>query len=326
MMMKRRLSALGLVCGSLALLFACSSSSDPEANIVNAEEDAGDGDVRVSPDEPDARVDAPASDDGGGDANDASDASDDVPEPTIPLTSITPGSAVTLGNVGFVITGVGLTGATSVTFGGVAATSINVIDETTVSGVIPAHAAGVVDVVVTTPDGFGVLKNGFTFVAPAVGLPTGGGVIAALGGGLSNLIASTADNGTAVVWGGGGTTVGSQSTTDGAANTALILATLGEGGAAASLCSSYEVDSSGNTPCQAGNTCFDDWFLPARTQLNDLYDNRVAIGGFADGYYWSSTESPLNAALDAVNFSFNLGMFTNLPKVASVRARCVRQF
>ncbi len=183
----------------------------------------------------------------------------------------------------------------------------------------PAHAAGVVDVAVTTPDGFGVLKNGFTFVAPAVGLPTGGGVIAALGGGLSNLIASTADNGTSVVWG-GNVTVGSQSTTDGAANTALILATLGAGGAAASLCSSYEVDSSGNTPCQAGNACYDDWFLPAQTQLGNLYDNRVAIGGFDDNsYYWSSTESPLNAALDAVNFSFNLGMFTYIPKYANVR-------
>lgn len=293
---------------------------------MNAEEDAGRVDARVPSADADSSVEASATDDGGGDASDASDANDATPGPTIPLTSIAPSSAVTLGNTGFVITGVGLTGATSVTFGGVAATSINVINSTTVSGVTPPHAAGVVDVVVTTPDGTGRLTNGFTFVAPAVGLPTGGGVIAALGGGSSNLIASTADNGTAVVWGGEGVTVGSQSLTDGAANTTLIVATLGAGGAAATLCSAYEVDSSGNTPCQPGNTCFNDWFLPARTQLGLVSDNRVAIGGFADSYYWSSTESPLNAALDAVSFSFNLGLFTNLPKSAPVYVRCFRTF
>jgi hypothetical protein len=37
---------------------------------------------------------------------------------------------------------------------------------------------------------------------------------------------------------------------------------------------------------------YDDWFLPSRQELQKLYNNRVAIGGFnlADGYYWSSTE------------------------------------
>ncbi len=34
----------------------------------------------------------------------------------------------------------------------------------------------------------------------------------------------------------------------------------------------------------------DDWFLPSKSELNQLYINRSAVGGFADGYYWSSTE------------------------------------
>ena len=34
---------------------------------------------------------------------------------------------------------------------------------------------------------------------------------------------------------------------------------------------------------------YDDWYLPNRSELNQLYLNRVAIGGFAvDGFYWSS--------------------------------------
>ena len=33
-----------------------------------------------------------------------------------------------------------------------------------------------------------------------------------------------------------------------------------------------------------------DWYLPNKNELNKLYINRRAIGGFADNWYWSSTE------------------------------------
>jgi len=42
-----------------------------------------------------------------------------------------------------------------VTFGGTAATGVTVVNATTITAVTPAHAAGVVDVVVTTPGGTG---------------------------------------------------------------------------------------------------------------------------------------------------------------------------
>ena len=38
------------------------------------------------------------------------------------------------------------------------------------------------------------------------------------------------------------------------------------------------------------NNGYSDWHLPTKEELNKLYLNRSAVGGFSDGYYWSSTE------------------------------------
>ena len=35
---------------------------------------------------------------------------------------------------------------------------------------------------------------------------------------------------------------------------------------------------------------YDDWYLPSKDELNILFDNKDAIGGFADADYWSSSE------------------------------------
>lgn len=35
---------------------------------------------------------------------------------------------------------------------------------------------------------------------------------------------------------------------------------------------------------------YTDWFLPSKDELNKLYLNKTAIGGFGDFYYWSSTK------------------------------------
>ena len=32
------------------------------------------------------------------------------------------------------------------------------------------------------------------------------------------------------------------------------------------------------------------WFLPSNFELTRLYDNRTAIGGFQNDFYWSSSE------------------------------------
>ena len=249
----------------------------------------------------------------------------------VTLSSVSPSSGAASGGTGVTLTGVGLTGATGVTFGGTAATSVNVVNSTTVTAVTPAHTAVAVDVVITAPSGSATDTNGYTYLTTAVGQSAYGGTIACLNTG-NNLIAATADNSTGIPWGTAGIPTSTTSTTNGAANTATIVTLLGTNGGtpyAAKLCSDYAIDSQGNTPCESGNTCYNDWFLPAGNnlassgQLICLYTNQTAIGGFAGALYWSSTEGrPSNAwvqdfgggaqFIDLKNFAFHV--------------RCVRGF
>jgi len=85
------------------------------------------------------------------------------PAPTI--TNISPG----LGPAGttVIITGTNLSGATSVTFGGVAATGISISQTGVITCTAPAHALGTVDVIVTASGGPVTSTNAFTYtVAP----------------------------------------------------------------------------------------------------------------------------------------------------------------
>jgi hypothetical protein len=91
-----------------------------------------------------------------------------VPTPTI--TSIVPNSGPVAGGTSVVITGTNLTGGT-VTFGGLSATC-TVDSPTQITCTTPAHAAGAVNVVVTTPGGSATSTGGFTYVAaPPTTLP-----------------------------------------------------------------------------------------------------------------------------------------------------------
>jgi hypothetical protein len=67
---------------------------------------------------------------------------------------------------------------------------------------------------------------------------------------------------------------------------------------------------------------YNDWYLPSQDELNKLYLNRVAIGGFLS-FYWSSTE------IDAVNVLFQNfinGLTGSRPKGDSIFFRPVRSF
>jgi len=95
------------------------------------------------------------------------------------------------------------------------------------------------------------------------------------------LIAATADQSTGIQWyngsyvatGATGTAIGT-----GQANTTTIVTIQGAGSYAAQLCNDLTVSG------------YSDWFLPSKDELDKLYINKVAIGGFADGNYWSSSE------------------------------------
>ena len=79
------------------------------------------------------------------------------------ITGISPNRGPTVGGTTVTISGINLTGATAVTFGGTAASSVTNISANQVRAVTPPHAVGGVDVVVTTPLGNTAFSQGFTY-------------------------------------------------------------------------------------------------------------------------------------------------------------------
>ena len=85
------------------------------------------------------------------------------PTPTPSITLVNPSSGPTVG-IAITIVGTNFTGATSVTVGGVAATSIVVFSSNTITAISPAHSVGAVDIVVVTPNGTVTLVGAFTYI------------------------------------------------------------------------------------------------------------------------------------------------------------------
>lgn len=79
------------------------------------------------------------------------------------ISTVTPSSGSSAGGTVVNITGSNFTGATSVTFGGTAGTALTVNSATSITVTAPAHTAGAVPVVVTTPNGTGTKTGGFTY-------------------------------------------------------------------------------------------------------------------------------------------------------------------
>lgn len=95
------------------------------------------------------------------------------------LTIVTPNSGPAEGGTVVTLMGSNFKTGATVTFGGMAASNVNVISSNQITCTTPAHFPNTVDVRVTNPDAqFGLLLNGFTFLSTAaqVSLPeTGGG-------------------------------------------------------------------------------------------------------------------------------------------------------
>ena len=128
------------------------------------------------------------------------------------------------------------------------------------------------------------------------------------------LIAAASNQGTFPPWGCQGTAIpGADGTVLGTGNQNTIDITAGcaTAGIAARICGDLVLNG------------YSDWHLPARDELNKLYINRVAVGGFGSDAYWSSSESGIN---DAWFQFFSTGVQNLLTKNSGIRVRAVRAF
>ena len=68
---------------------------------------------------------------------------------------------------------------------------------------------------------------------------------------------------------------------------------------------------------------YTDWYLPSLDELNQLFINRGVVGGFVDGYYWSSSEYDSS---NAWNQYFGNGLKNFSEKWYYHNVRAVRNF
>jgi hypothetical protein len=149
-----------------------------------------------------------------------------------------------------------------------------------------------------------------------------GGVVAYINGGgstgTSGLVATVSDVSAGAAWGGffvnvpgaTGTAIGT-----GNQNTLDILAADATPGIAAQLC--YDLTEGG----------YSDWYLPSIDELNALYTNRDAIGGFNASPYWSSTKFQTTEFPYTAKFlNFDDAGIGNGSTTGSYRVRAIRSF
>jgi hypothetical protein len=92
------------------------------------------------------------------------------------VSHVSPNAGPADGGTGVTIVGSRFTGVTGVTFGGAAATDVIAVDDGLVLATAPAHAAGVVDVAVTTPAGTATATGAYTYAAHATATFVGSSV------------------------------------------------------------------------------------------------------------------------------------------------------
>jgi hypothetical protein len=143
--------------------------------------------------------------------------------------------------------------------------------------------------------------------------PAGGIVFYVDASKLHGLEAAPADQSSAA-WGCYGTLINGADGTavgTGAQNTAAILAGCLSAGIAARIADDYTLNG------YAG------WFLPSQDELNLLYQQKAVVGGFANDYYWSSTDFSSNYAWYQ-DFIYGAQHYGN--KYFTLRVRAVRAF
>tara|TARA_B100000989_G_scaffold257393_1_gene206920 strand:+ start:4186 stop:4746 length:561 start_codon:yes stop_codon:yes gene_type:complete len=122
-----------------------------------------------------------------------------------------------------------------------------------------------------------------------------GGIIFYLNANGGGLIAAPSDQSGNTEWGCMGTEISGADETGieaGYQNTIDIESECNDIGTAADICANLDLNG------------YSDWFLPSLNELNQMFVFKNDIGGFANDYYWSSTETD---ALQATRLDFTHG-------------------
>ena len=136
-----------------------------------------------------------------------------------------------------------------------------------------------------------------------------------IAGQTHGLIAAASDQSTGAEWGCYGAEI---TGADGIAlgtgnqNTIDIMAGCATAGIAARLCGNLVLGG------------YSDWYLPSKDELNKLYINRLAVGGFSSASYWSSSEYDSYGVAWGQNF-FG-GLQYSFGKDGTYYVRAVRAF
>jgi hypothetical protein len=140
-----------------------------------------------------------------------------------------------------------------------------------------------------------------------------GGVVFYVDGNGHGLIAATSDQSIGALWGCEDTPITTQNIVGtGLVNTEAIYVTCQTADIAARIC--YDLELNGYT----------DWYLPSKDELDLVYQNQAAIGGFNNGLYWSSSQYT-NSTSYYKNFSNGNSSF-NFKEGYYYRVRAIRSF